>query len=128
MKTCQILKVNKTKGVSNNEGYWILQTQTYTHTHTHTQTHTHTLTHTRRYYKLTVRTEYLHILAKALIICNFLFVNLNEIVFILLTKYRHIVLLLYANFLAFDLFLKFLLLNWDLFTVSLLKISFMKSA
>ena len=40
MKTCQILKVNKTKGVSNNEGYWILQTQTDIHTHTHTHTHT----------------------------------------------------------------------------------------
>ena len=49
MKTCQILKVNKTKGVSNNEGYWILQTQTdiHTHTHTHTLTHTHTHTHTK---------------------------------------------------------------------------------
>ena len=46
MKTCQILKVNKTKGVSNNEGYWILQTQTDIHTHTHTHTHTHPHTHT----------------------------------------------------------------------------------
>ena len=48
MKTCQILKVNKTKGVSNNEGYWILQTQTDTHTHTHTHTHTLTHTHTQK--------------------------------------------------------------------------------
>ena len=40
MKACQILKVNKTKGVCNNEGYWILQTQTHIHTHTHTHTYT----------------------------------------------------------------------------------------
>ena len=40
MKACQILKVSKTKGVCNNEGYWILQTQTHIHTHTHTHTHT----------------------------------------------------------------------------------------
>ena len=64
-----------------------------------------------RCYKLTVRTEYIHILPKALITCNTLFVNVNEIVFILLTKYRHIVLFLYATFLPFDLFLTFLLLN-----------------